>query len=248
MNRKLFLQNGAILAGASLLPIDSMFAQSIQESGMDKLTDAQGNFAQQPLPYAKNFLEPYMDEETLHLHYTFHHGNAVKAANKYQGQIVEALNSGTVDSVDYFTKKLSFQFSSHILHSIFWKNLMPKGGGTATGDFLAAIERDFKDFDRFRRQLTEVASSIMGSGWAGLVWEPIGKRLLITQIYDHQSNLAQAGVPLMVIDAWEHAYYLQYQNRKPEFFEAIWNLWNWEDIAVRYASALELDIDVGKAA
>ena len=113
---------------------------------------------------------------------------------------------------------------------------------------MAAIERDFKDFNRFRRQLTEVASSIMGSGWAALVWEPIGKRLLITQIYDHQSNLAQAGVPLMVLDAWEHAYYLQYQNRKTEFFKAVWNLWNWEDIAVRYASALVLDIDVGKAA
>ena len=84
--------------------------------------------------------------------------------------------------------------SGHILHSIFWKNMAPKGGGAPTEDFLAAIERDFKDFNRIRRQLTEVASSIMGSGWAALVWEPIGKRLLITQIYDHQSNLAQAGV------------------------------------------------------
>ena len=76
----------------------------------------------------------------------------------------------------------------------------------------------------------------MGSGWATLVWEPIGKRLLITQIYDHQSNLAQGGVPLMVIDAWEHAYYLQYQNRKAEFFEAMWAMWNWRDITARYAS------------
>ena len=125
---------------------------------------------------------------------------------------------------------------------------MPKGGGTPSGDFLAAIERDFKDFNRFRKQMSDVAASIMGSGWAALVWEPIGQRLLITQIYDHQSNLAQAGVPLMVIDAWEHAYYLQYENRKTEFFAAVWNLWNWEDIAVRYASALELDIDAGKAA
>jgi len=93
-----------------------------------------------------------------------------------------------------------------------------------------------------------VASTIMGSGWAALVWEPIGKRLLITQIYDHQSNLAQAGVPLMVIDAWEHAYYLQYQNRKTEFFEAVWQVWNWQDIAARYASAIQLNIDIGKAA
>src|SRR5690349_3683659 len=104
MNRKLFLQNSAILAGASLLPVDSVFSQSVQEGGVDRLTDAQGNFAQLPLPYAKNFLEPFMDEETLHLHYTFHHGNAVKAANKYQGQIREALDSNAVESIDYFTK------------------------------------------------------------------------------------------------------------------------------------------------
>ena len=104
------------------------------------------------------------------------------------------------------------------------------------------------NFEGFQRQLNAVAASIMGSGWAALVWEPIGKKLLITQIYDHQSNLAQAGVPLMVIDAWEHAYYLQYENRKTEFFKAVWELWNWRDIAARYASALQLKIDIGKAA
>ena len=126
--------------------------------------------------------------------------------------------------------------------------MIPKGGGEPRGDLAGAIQKDFGAFERFRKQLTEVASTIMGSGWAALVWEPIGKRLLITQIYDHQSNLAQAGVPLMVIDAWEHAYYLQYENRKTEFFEAVWKLWNWQDVAARYASALQLDIDAGKVA
>ena len=126
--------------------------------------------------------------------------------------------------------------------------MTPKGGGTPQGDFANAMQKDFGDFGRFRKQLTEVASTIMGSGWAALVWEPIGKRLLITQIYDHQSNLAQAGVPLMVLDAWEHAYYLQYQNRKTEFFEAAWQVWNWQDIAARYAAAFQLNIDIGKAA
>jgi Fe-Mn family superoxide dismutase len=82
----------------------------------------------------------------------------------------------------------------------------------------------------------------MGSGWAALVWEPIGKKLLITQIYDHQSNLAQGGVPLLVIDAWEHAYYLQYQNRKPEFFEAMWKVLNWRDIEARYIAASRLEV------
>jgi Fe-Mn family superoxide dismutase len=146
-------------------------------------------------------------------------------------------------------RALAFNLSGHILHCIFWKNMDPKRRRYAIREYFAsAIQKDFGGFPRFRKQLTEVASTIMGSGWAALVWEPIGKRLLITQIYDHQSNLAQAGVPLMVVDAWEHAYYLQYQNRKTEFFEAVWQLWNWQDISARYASVLQLNIDIGTAA
>jgi len=200
------------------------------------------------LPYDYSALEPHISGKMMELHHDKHHAAYVKDANSAMEQLEEAREKGDFARLGALERALAFNLSGHILHSIFWKNMAPKRGGVPTGDFLAAIERDFKDFNRFRRQLTEVASSIMGSGWAALVWEPIGKRLLITQIYDHQSNLAQAGVPLMVLDAWEHAYYLQYQNRKTEFFKAVWNLWNWEDIAVRYASALVLDIDVGKAA
>jgi Fe-Mn family superoxide dismutase len=200
------------------------------------------------LPYAYNALEPHISGKIMELHHGKHHAAYVKNANSTLEQLEDAREKDDFARLAALERALAFNLSGHILHSIFWKNMMPKGGGEPTPDLLAAIERDFKDFNRFRRQLSEVASSIMGSGWAALVWEPFGKRLLITQIYDHQSNLAQAGVPLMVIDAWEHAYYLQYQNRKTEFFEAVWSLWNWEDIAARYASALELDIDIGKAA
>ena len=126
--------------------------------------------------------------------------------------------------------------------------MTPKDGGAPNEEFSCAIEKDFGGFQQFRKQFTEVASSMMGSGWAALIWEPVGKRLLITQIYDHQSNLTQGGVPLMVIDAWDHAYYLQYQNRKAEFFEAMWSMWNWRDIVSRYNSAIQLTIDIGKAA
>jgi len=200
------------------------------------------------LPYDYGALEPHISGKIMELHHDKHHAGYVKNANAALEQLEDAREKEDSARLAALERALAFNLSGHILHSIFWKNMMPKGGGTPSGDFLAAIERDFKDFARFRKQMTEVAASIMGSGWAALVWEPIGKRLLITQIYDHQSNLAQAGVPLMLIDAWEHAYYLQYENRKAEFFTAVWNLWNWEDIAVRYASALELDIDVGKAA
>jgi len=104
--------------------------------------------------------------------------------------------------------------------------------------------RDFGSFSKLKRQIVGVASTIMGSGWAALVWEPVGQRLLTTQIYDHQSNLSQAGIPLMVLDAWEHAFYLQYENRKTEFFEAVWNVWNWQDIGKRFDRVSKVAIDL----
>jgi Fe-Mn family superoxide dismutase len=131
-----------------------------------------------------------------------------------------------------------------VLHSIFWKNLVPGGGGEPRGELGRLIARDFGGFEPFKAQLTKVAGTIMGSGWATLVWEPIAHRLLTCQIYDHQSNLSQGGVVLMVIDAWEHAYYLQDRNQKLAFFEAVWNLWNWDDVNVRLEAARRLDLQV----
>ena len=200
------------------------------------------------LPYDYSALEPYISGKIMELHHGKHHAAYVKTANTVLGQLDEARQKEDFARLAALERALAFNLSGHILHSIFWKNMTPKGGGAPDGAFAAAIEKDFSGFEHFRKQLTEVASTIMGSGWAALVWEPVGKRLLITQIYDHQSNLAQGGVPLMVIDAWEHAYYLQYQNRKTEFFEAMWAMWNWRDITARYTAAIQLTIDIGKAA
>ena len=200
------------------------------------------------LSYDYSALEPRISGNIMELHHGKHHAAYVKNANTVLDQLDEARQKEDFARLAALERALAFNLSGHILHSIFWRNMTPKGGGQPQGDFANALEKDFGGFQRFRKQLTEVASTIMGSGWAALVWEPTGQRLLITQIYDHQSNLAQAGVPLMVVDAWEHAYYLQYQNRKAEFFEALWTLWNWRDIAARYASALQLNIDIGAAA
>jgi Fe-Mn family superoxide dismutase len=200
------------------------------------------------LPYDYNALEPHISGKIMELHHGKHHAGYVKNANTVLEQLDEARGKEDFTRLASLERALAFNLSGHILHSIFWKNMIPKGGGKPQGDLATAIDKDFGGFEHFKKQLTAVASSIMGSGWAGLVWEPIGKRLLITQIYDHQSNLAQAGVPLMVIDAWEHAYYLQYQNRKAEFFNVVWNVWNWKDITARYNDARQLNLDIGKAA
>ena len=115
-----------------------------------------------------------------------------------------------------------------MLHSLFWQNLSPDGGGKPKGELLDAIERDFGGFDAFKKQLTQAAATSMGSGWGALVWDPISSRLLTAQIHDHQGQALIGSVPLMVLDAWEHAYYLQYQNEKAKYFDAIWNVWNWD--------------------
>ena len=194
------------------------------------------------LPYDVSALEPHISAQIIELHHGKHHATYVKNANSVLQQFDEARSAGDLSRIGSLEKALAFNLSGHILHSILWLNMTPRGGGQPEGDLRAAIDRDFGSFDAFKKQLTQVASSIMGSGWAALVWEPVGARLLTTQIYDHQSNLSLAGVPLMVIDAWEHAYYLQYQNQKAAFFDAVWNLWNWRDIARRFEAARTVKI------
>jgi Fe-Mn family superoxide dismutase len=169
----------------------------------------------------------------MELHHDKHHAGYVKGANDAIDRLDEARQKEDFTRIAALERSLAFNLSGHVLHSLFWQNMAAKGGGRPQGELKRAIDRDFGGFEAFRRQMVAAASSIMGSGWAALVWEPVGKRLLTTQIYDHQSNLSQAGLPLMVLDAWEHAFYLQYQNRKTEFFEAVWNVWNWQDIGRR---------------
>ena len=196
------------------------------------------------LEYGYFALEPHISATMLQLHHGMHHAAYVKNANATLAKLDEARAGNDFTRLAALEKALAFNLSGHVLHSIFWRNLMPHGGGRPEGELAAAITRDFGSFDQFRAQMIEVASTIMGAGWAALVWEPLGGRLLATQIYDHQSNLSQSGVPLMVIDAWEHAYYLQYHNRKAEFFEAVWNLWNWKDIAARFDGARRLNLQL----
>ena len=193
------------------------------------------------LPYDFSALEPHISGQTMELHHGKHHATYVAVANSVLDQLMEAREKMEFTRLAALERALAFNLSGHVLHSIFWRNMSPRGGGAPKGPLAEAIQKDFGGFDHFQKQFAKVASMIMGSGWAALVWEPLGEQLLITQIYDHQSNLAQGGVPLLVIDAWEHAYYLQYQNRKTEFFEALGKLWNWPDIEHRFAAASKLE-------
>ena len=238
MDRKEFLTTSAILAGATILPSNSVFAENINNNGIDKLTDEDGNFIHQPLPYNTDHLEPYMDEETLHLHHTFHHGGAVKGANKDIKMIKSVMNSGDFTLADHWTKKLSFHLSSHILHSIFWTNLTNKKS-QPTGDLLKKIEKDFGSTNKMQGMIAKISKSIEGSGWGILAYQPYSDNLVVLQCENHHKLTVWGAVPLLVIDVWEHAYYLKYKNKRGDFVDALMNIINWDNVAQRYNIALK---------
>ncbi|MGO9874561.1 MAG: superoxide dismutase [Acidimicrobiia bacterium] len=185
------------------------------------------------LDYDIGALEPHYAARALELHYGKHHAAYVSGVNSTLDRLAEARHANDMHSLVGLEKALAFNLSGHVLHSILWKNLHPDGGGRPEDELAAAIDESFGSFAAFRTQLAAAATTVQGSGWGALSWEPLGERLHIEQIYDHQGNTGQSGVPLLVIDAWEHAYYLQYHNSRSDYVDAIWNIINWPDIAAR---------------
>lgn len=246
MNRKKFLSATGVLAATSILPTSSVLAQHYDENGLDKLIDANGNFYHLPLPYNKNFLEPHMDEETVYLHHTFHHGGAVKAANNDLTKIRKALDeyqpagqAGNLETVDYWTKKLSYHFSSHVLHTIFWTNLTNKKTDPK-GELLKYIEKDFGSYEKLKVYLSKISKDVDGNGWGILGYQPYSDKLTILQCENHE-KLTQWGVlPLLVLDVWEHAYYLKYKNKRADFVDSLLQIINWDNVSDRLNTALRL--------
>jgi Fe-Mn family superoxide dismutase len=238
MNRNNFLKTSAILSGATLLPSNAVFAQHLQQTGLDTLTNKEGNFELQPLPYPENFLEPSMDQETLHLHYTFHHGDAVKAANVDLANIKKAIEANTLDTVDYWTKKLSFHLSSHILHTIFWTNLTNKKSDPS-GDLLKQIEKDFGSYDKLKLLIARTSKGVDGNGWGILGYQPYTRKLTVLQCENHEKLTQWGVIPLLVVDVWEHSYYLKYRNRRAEFVDNLLPIINWDNVAQRFNTAVK---------
>ncbi len=194
------------------------------------------------LPYDLAALEPHYSATVLELHHDKHHAAYVAGANTALDKLDEARASDDYGSINQLQKNLAFHLSGHVLHSMFWENLSPDGGGEPDGDLASAIADGFGSLDRFRNQLNQASLNVQGSGWGALTWEPLGQRLIIEQIYDHQSNVGQGAPPLLVLDMWEHAYYLQYRNVKADWVDAFWKIVNWPDVAARFARARTLEL------
>lgn len=192
------------------------------------------------LPYDYAALEPAVSGEILELHHARHHAAYVKGANDTIERLAELRATGAAGasaSLVGLEKTLAFNLSGHTLHDMFWRNLSPDGGDRPAGELAAAIDEHFGSFDGFRQELTGVTAGVQGSGWGALSWDPLGRRLLVHQIYDHQGNVHVGGAPLLVFDAWEHAYYLQYRNVRPDYVERLWTLVNWADVQARFTAA-----------
>ena len=190
-----------------------------------------------PLPYAYNALEPYYDEQTVRLHHDMHHAAYVKGLNAAEEKLAGMLQSGDFSAVKALCADLAFHGSGHILHSIFWTNMKPNGGGVPSGALADAINRSFGSFEAFKGLLLAAANAVAGSGWAILAYRKEDDALVVLQAEKHE-NLTQWGVvPLLVLDVWEHAYYLKYQNRRPDYIAAWWNLVNWDRVAELFAAA-----------
>lgn len=194
------------------------------------------------LPYAYDALEPHLSAETLKLHHDKHHATYVKGANEAMEKMSQARAKGEFATINQLQKDLAFNLSGHFLHSLFWQNMSPDGGGKPSGDLARAIGTTFGGYAGFSSQFEAAAAKLQGSGWVSLAWEPLGKQLMVEQVLDHQENIGNGTLPILVMDMWEHSYYLQYQNRKADWVAAFWELVNWDDVAQRYAKVTQADV------
>ncbi|MEE9564173.1 MAG: superoxide dismutase [Candidatus Hydrothermarchaeaceae archaeon] len=188
------------------------------------------------LPYGYKDLEPHISEEQLKIHHQKHHQAYVNGANAIFEKLEKARKEGADLDIKSTLKELSFQIGGHILHSLFWDNLAPagKGGENPGGALGDAIDEEFGGFDRFKKEFSQAAVSVEGSGWAALALCKKTNRPVIMQIEKHNVNVYPGVKILMVLDVWEHAYYLDYKNARPDFVNAFWNIANWEEVSKRF--------------
>jgi superoxide dismutase, Fe-Mn family len=193
------------------------------------------------LPYAYNALEPYISDAQLRLHHDKHHAAYVNGANTILDRLDKARQAVTDLDMKATLKELSFQAGGHILHHLFWQNLAPasKAFIEPSGILGESIKKEFVSFERFKKEFSSVAASTEGSGWAALARCGLTGRLLIMQIEKHNVNVYPHLRMLMVLDVWEHAYYLDYKNERHKFVEAFWSIVNWDEVNKRLEAIIK---------
>ena len=189
------------------------------------------------LPYDTAALQPSISARIMELHHDKHHAAYVAGANTALDQLAEARDSGNLANINKLTRDLAFNLAGHVNHSVFWTNMSPDGGDRPTGDIAAAIDDFFGSFEKFSAQFTAAAMGVQGSGWAALVYDSIGQRPIVVQFHDQQQDFPVGVVPLLLLDVWEHAYYLDYANVRADYVKAFWNIVSWQNVEQRFQTA-----------
>lgn len=247
MDRREYLKKtlggAAILGAAGMINPEPIFGSSANNAKFASLAnlpmvDNHGAYTLPDLPYPHNALEPHIDEQTMRLHHGIHHQGYVNGLNNALSKLAEARESGDYSLVKHWSREVSFHGGGHYLHTLFWGVMSPNGGGQPQNAALKdQIDHDFGSFDKFKAHFLAASNAVEGSGWGVLAWEPVGQRLIIHQVEKQQDMSTWSNIPLLMVDVWEHAYYLRYQNRRAAYTEAFMNVVNWDEVARRFEVA-----------
>lgn len=233
-SRRAFMERSLVASGLAFAATNAIAQGRTRYA--DKLTDDTGKYAVAPLPYGNDALEPAIDARTVELHYNNHHKPAAVAANRAEEELAKARESGQFGLVKHYEKELAYQLSSHVLHTIYWTNLGGKGGEPG-GELAKAVNAEFGSYARFKAQLAAASGAIEASGWGLLGYHPSTKKLMVLQCENHQKQTVWGIVPLLLVDVFEHAYYLKYQNRRAEYVNNLFGIINWDNVAARFDAA-----------
>lgn len=238
--RDVFRMGGAavLLAAADRAVGQTMPASATMPAAGPGLEGAwsNGKYTLPDLPYAYDALAPVLDEQTLRLHHDKHHAGYVSGMNTALDKIQEARQKGDFGQIRALSRDLAFNGSGHMLHTIFWHSMKPGGGAKMDGEFARAVNQSFGSADAMAKQFAQATINVEASGWGVLAYEPVADQLLILQAERHEDLTIWGVTPILVCDVWEHAYYLQYQNKRADWVESFLKIANWDFAARRYAA------------
>jgi Fe-Mn family superoxide dismutase len=201
-------------------------------------TDGRTPYVLPALPYAYDALAPGIEESVLRVHHDKHHAGYVNGLNATLGKLDAARASGDYSQIRALSRDLAFHGAGHVLHSLYWRSMTPGGSGEPKGLLRRTIDRDFGSFASFKAQFLAASKDVEASGWGILAWEPTGTRLVVLQAEKHQNLTMWDVTPLMACDVWEHAYYVQYQNRRSDYVDAFFALIDWPGADRRLAGVV----------
>jgi Fe-Mn family superoxide dismutase len=202
-------------------------------------------YALPPLPYDYNALEPHIDEQTMRLHHDIHHLAYVNGLNGALDKLAAARDAGDHAQIQSLERLVAFHGSGHVNHAVFWRVMRPASGNSGPGGDLAAqLEKDFGSTDRAWGQFAAAAKAVEGNGWGVLAWEPAAGQLITLGMMNHQNQGVNGTIPILLVDVWEHAYYLKYQNKRPDYVDNFKNIVNWEEVGRRLAAAKAYSADL----